>query len=76
MSGIYALLTFIRNESRSPAASRNATATVAVAARTRSYPWLDLADGLADVLNGLMPAFLALVLLAAQPRRRRASASA
>ena len=34
---------------------------------TRSYPVLDLLDVLADILHGVLPAFLALVLLARNP---------
>jgi membrane protease YdiL (CAAX protease family) len=66
MSGVYALLTWVRAQLTVPGGISHSTATVVVAAHT-SYPWLDLADGLADVLNGVMPAFLALVLLARSP---------
>jgi membrane protease YdiL (CAAX protease family) len=66
MSGIYALLSWIRTQVTIKGGFSHATATV-VSAQQTSYPWLDIADGLADVLNGLMPAFLALVLLARTP---------
>jgi uncharacterized protein len=66
MSGIYALLSFVRAQLTVPGGISHTTATV-VSGPHSSYPWLDLIDGLADVLNGLMPAFLALVLLARSP---------
>jgi membrane protease YdiL (CAAX protease family) len=66
MSGIYALLYLIRAELTVKGGIANTTA-VAVSGPHSSYQWLDLADGLADVLSGLAPAFLALVLLARSP---------
>jgi membrane protease YdiL (CAAX protease family) len=66
MSGVYALLYLIRAEITVKGGIGNTTATV-VSGPSTSYPWLDLADGLANVLNGVMPAFLALVLLARSP---------
>jgi membrane protease YdiL (CAAX protease family) len=66
MSGIYALLSFIRTQVTVPGGFANATATVVAGSNTR-YRWLDLADALADVLHGVMPAALALVLLARSP---------
>jgi membrane protease YdiL (CAAX protease family) len=66
MSGVYALLSFVRTQVTVPGGFAHATATV-VAGPNTSYQWLDLADDLADVMNGLMPAFLALVLLARTP---------
>jgi membrane protease YdiL (CAAX protease family) len=66
MSGIYALLDWLRTTITVPGGFSNATATVISGSQT-SYPWLDLADGLADVLHGVLPAFLALVLLARSP---------
>jgi membrane protease YdiL (CAAX protease family) len=66
LSGVYALLSWLRAQLTIPGGISHATATVISAPHT-TYPWLDLADGLADVLNGVMPAFLALVLLARSP---------
>ena len=42
------------------------TATV-VSGPNTSYVWLDVLDNLADVLHGLAPAFLAIVLLSRDP---------
>jgi membrane protease YdiL (CAAX protease family) len=67
MSGLYALLTFIRNEVQTNGHLANAAPAVAVAGPHTTYPWLDLADDLADVLAGLTPAFLAIVLLLRSP---------
>ncbi len=69
MSGIYALLSFIRDQLTVSGGIANATHTVASGASS-TYPLLDLADDLADVLNGLAPALLALVLLARTPGGR------
>lgn len=66
MSGIYALLNYIRVQLTVKGGIAKATATV-VSGSNSSYHWLDLADALANVLNGLMPAALALVLLARSP---------
>ena len=66
MSGVYALLSFIRTQVTIPGGFAHATATVVSSPHT-TYPLLDLADDLANVLNGLMPPFLALVLLARSP---------
>ena len=71
MSGVYALLDFVRTEVTVPGGISNATATVVQAARS-THPWLDLADDLADVMHAIMPAALALVLLARSPSRARA----
>jgi membrane protease YdiL (CAAX protease family) len=69
MSAVYALLYYIRAEVTVKGGISATTATVVSGPATR-YPWLDLADDLADVLNGLMPAFLALVLLYRSPGGR------
>ena len=66
MSAIYALLSFIRTQVTLPGGFAHAHVTVVQQART-SYPVLDLLDALANVLNGVLPAFLALVLLARSP---------
>jgi membrane protease YdiL (CAAX protease family) len=71
MSGIYALLSFIRAQvviNHGVGFSGVAT-TVNQAAKSR-YEWLDVLDRLADVLHGILPAFLALVLLARSPAGR------
>ena len=69
MSGVYALLSWIRTQVTIKGGFAHATATVVSGPHT-TYPWLDLAEDLADVLNGLMPAFLAIVLLMRTPGGR------
>jgi membrane protease YdiL (CAAX protease family) len=69
LSAVYALLYYVRAEVTVRGGIAATTATVVSGPATR-YPWLDLADDLADVLNGLMPAALALVLLARDPGGR------
>ena len=69
MSGIYALLYLIRAEITIQGGIANTTAIVVRGAKT-TYPFLDLADDLADILNGLAPPLLALVLLARNPAGR------
>ncbi len=69
MSGIYALLSFIRDQLTVAGGIANANPVVA-SGGSSSYPLLDLADDLANVLNGLAPALLALVLLARTPGGR------
>jgi membrane protease YdiL (CAAX protease family) len=69
MSGIYALLSFVRAEITVQGGIGATTATV-VSGSASSYPWLDLLDDLADVLHGILPAVLALVLLAHTPGGR------
>lgn len=66
MSGIYALLSFIRAEWTIQGGIGASTTTVVSGAQT-TYPWLDLLDDLADLLHGLAPPLLALVLLARWP---------
>lgn len=69
MSAVYALLYYVRAEVTVKGGIAATTATVVSGPATR-YPWLDLADDLADVLNGVLPAALALVLLARSPGGR------
>lgn len=69
MSAIYALLYYVRAEITVKGGISATTATV-VSGPSTTYPWLDLADDLADVLNGVVPAGLALVLLARSPAGR------
>jgi membrane protease YdiL (CAAX protease family) len=66
MSGIYALLSLIRAEWTVQGGIGNATRTVVSGTQT-TYPFLDLLDDLADLLHGLAPPLLALVLLARLP---------
>jgi uncharacterized protein len=66
MSAVYALLSFIRTQVTIPGGFSNAQVTVVQQRRT-VYPVLDLLDALADVLNGVLPAFLAVVLLMRTP---------
>jgi uncharacterized protein len=65
-SGIYALLYYIRAEVTVKGGISSTTATVVSGPNTR-YEWLDILDNLADVVHGLVPALLALVLLARVP---------
>jgi uncharacterized protein len=69
MSGIYALLSFIRAEWTVQGGIGASTTTVVSGAQT-TYPLLDLLDDLADLLHGLAPPALALVLLARYPGGR------
>ncbi|MGI8577063.1 MAG: CPBP family intramembrane glutamic endopeptidase [Nocardioidaceae bacterium] len=69
MSGIYALLYFVRAEVTVTGGISSTTATV-VAGPATSYVWLDILDDLSGVLNGLVPAGLAIVLLARDPGTR------
>jgi len=69
MSAIYALLYYVRAEVTVKGGIAATTATV-VSGPATTYPLLDLLDDLADVLHGLLPAFLAVVLLARDPAGR------
>jgi membrane protease YdiL (CAAX protease family) len=69
MSAVFALLTFLRQEVTVSGGISHTTACVVCKAAT-TYPWLDLADNLADILSGLAPGLLALVLLARNPGGR------
>jgi membrane protease YdiL (CAAX protease family) len=69
MSGINALLYYLRAQITVPGGIRSTTATV-VSGPSTPYVWLDILDNLAGVLSGLMPAALALVLLARDPGGR------
>ncbi|MEO8889642.1 MAG: CPBP family intramembrane glutamic endopeptidase [Jatrophihabitantaceae bacterium] len=66
LSGIYALLSLIRSEISVKGGISATTACVECTTPT-VYPLLDLADNLANLLNGLAPPLLALVLLARSP---------
>ena len=66
MSGIYALLSFVRAE-WTVRGGIGATTTTVVSGTHTTYPWLDLLDDLADLMHGLAPPLLALVLLARTP---------
>lgn len=69
MSAIYALLSFIRTQVTIKGGFANAQVTV-VSQSKSAHQWLDLADALADVLHGVLPAFLAIVLLMRSPAGR------
>jgi len=69
MTAIYSLLYYIRAEVTVKGGIAATTATV-VSGPATTYPFLDLLDDLADVLHGLLPAFLAVVLLARDPAGR------
>lgn len=69
MSGISAFLSFLRAQIQiNKGAGFRGVATAPLnSGKQTVYPWLDIADQLADVLSGLMPAFLAIVLLLRSP---------
>jgi membrane protease YdiL (CAAX protease family) len=66
MSGVYALLSFLRAELTVKGGISATTATVASGART-SLMWLNLAYDLAGLVQGIMPVLLVLVLLSRDP---------
>jgi membrane protease YdiL (CAAX protease family) len=69
MSGISALLGFLRDQitiNHGLGFSNVATAPINSGKQT-VYPWLDILDQLAQVLAGILPAFLAIVLLMRSP---------
>ncbi|MDP9092092.1 MAG: CPBP family intramembrane metalloprotease [Actinomycetota bacterium] len=66
MSAVFALLRFLRQEVTVSGGISHTTACVICKAAT-TYPLLDLADNLADILSGLAPGLLALVLLVRSP---------
>lgn len=66
MSGIYALLSFVRAEWTVQGGIGASTTTVVSGTQT-TYPWLDLLDDLAGLFHGIVPPLLALVLLARSP---------
>jgi membrane protease YdiL (CAAX protease family) len=72
MSGIDALLSFLRSQitiNHGAGFRHVATGPINHAAKT-PYPWLDILDQLAGILSGLLPAFLAVVLLMRSPAGR------
>jgi uncharacterized protein len=66
MSGVYALLGYLRAELTVRGGISATTVSVASGART-PHQWLNLAYDLTGVAQGLMPVLLALVLLARDP---------
>jgi membrane protease YdiL (CAAX protease family) len=66
MSGIYALLSYLRAELTVRGGISATTATVASGAQTTRM-WLNIAYDLTGVIQGLMPVLLVLVLLARDP---------
>ena len=66
MSGVYALLSYLRAELTVRGGISATTATVASGART-AHMWLDIAYDLTGVVQGLMPVLLVLVLLSRDP---------
>jgi membrane protease YdiL (CAAX protease family) len=66
MSGIYAVLSLARAEWTVRGGIGNSTTTV-ISGSQSTYPLLDLLDDLADLMHGLAPPLLALVLLARSP---------
>jgi membrane protease YdiL (CAAX protease family) len=69
LSAIYAVLSYIRTELTVPGGIGNATACVQCP-RVTTYRYLDLADQLADILNGIVPPLFALLLLMRFPGGR------
>ena len=71
-SGLYSLLNFVRDQikiNHGFGFKNVATAPIKAAAQTQ-YQWLDLLFYLADIVTGVAPAFLALVLLLRSPAGR------
>lgn len=69
MSGIYALLSFVRAQitiNHGFGFGNVATGPIASGSKSQ-YQWLDILDQLADILHGVLPAFLAVVLLLRTP---------
>jgi uncharacterized protein len=66
MSGIYALLHLVRAE-LTVVGGIGATTSTVVSGSSSTHPILDLLDDLANILNGIAPPLLALVLLARSP---------
>jgi membrane protease YdiL (CAAX protease family) len=72
ISGVHALLNFVEAQVRINQGfgfSKVATAPIKSGARTQ-YQWLDILQDLADVLDGTLPAFLAIVMLLRTPAGR------
>jgi membrane protease YdiL (CAAX protease family) len=71
-SGLYSLLNFVHDQlviNRGFGFKNVATAPIKQAAQT-NYQWLDLLFYLADIVTGIAPAFLAIVLLLRSPGGR------
>jgi membrane protease YdiL (CAAX protease family) len=66
MSGVYALLSYLKAELTVRGGISATTATVASGARTARM-WLDIAYDVTGVVQGLMPVLLVLVLLSRDP---------
>jgi membrane protease YdiL (CAAX protease family) len=66
LSGVYALLSYLRAELTVKGGISATTATVAAGAQT-SRAWLDIAYDVTGLVQGLMPVLLALVLLSRDP---------
>lgn len=68
MSALYALLSFIRSQvTINHGLGFRAVQTTLNKQTASAYQWLDILDALANVLNGILPAFLAVVLLLRSP---------
>ena len=72
MSGVYAVLSFVRSQLLiNHGLGFSNVATAPLRSGTKSdFQWLDILDQVADVLNGALPAFLAIVLLMRSPGGR------
>lgn len=72
MSGIYAVLSFVRSQLliNHGLGFRNVATAPLRSGSKSDFQWLDILDQIADVLNGALPAFLAVVLLMRSPAGR------
>jgi membrane protease YdiL (CAAX protease family) len=66
ISALSSLLYYIRQEITVKGGIGNTTAIVVSGTQT-TYPWLDLADDLLGILNGIVPPLLAILLLSRNP---------
>jgi membrane protease YdiL (CAAX protease family) len=70
LSGLTSLLSFLRAQlviQRGFGFSHVATGAIKTASKTPDFQWLDILDQLASILQGVAPAFLAVVLLMRSP---------
>jgi membrane protease YdiL (CAAX protease family) len=71
MSGLYSLLSFIRAQITINKGLGFSKVQTTINKQTQSiYQWLDILDALADILNGILPALLVIVLLMRSPGGR------
>jgi membrane protease YdiL (CAAX protease family) len=71
MSGLYSLLSFIRSQVTINKGIGFSKVQTTINKQTESaHQWLDILDSLADILNGVLPALLVIVLLMRSPGGR------